>query len=130
MHMRLQVSSRVWLLILLGYWGALFVSTHIPSPLLSPPGQSSDKILHFAAFCILALLVTLNAECQFGELCLRHYAILAIVMAVFAALDEILQQFVNRHCSFKDWVADICGVFVGIVLFHIFRSSLRKLVRH
>ena len=61
---------------------------------------------------------------------MRHYAILAIVMAVFAALDEILQQFVNRHCSFKDWVADICGVFVGIVLFYIFRSSLRKLVRH
>jgi VanZ family protein len=130
MHMRLQVSSRVWLLILLGYWVILFVSTHIPNQLLGPPGRISDKILHFSAFCMLALLVALNAEWQFGEMCWRHYAILAIVMAVFGALDEILQQFVNRHCSFKDWVADICGMIVGLWLYYIFRSSLRKLVGH
>jgi len=130
MHMRLQLSSRVWLIILLGYWGAMFVSTHVPIQLPDLAGQSSDKILHFVAFYMLALLVALNAECQFGELRLRHYAILAIVMAAYGALDEILQWFVNRHCSFGDWVADVCGAIVGLWLFNLFRLRLMQLVRH
>ena len=88
MHMRLQLSSRVWLIILIGYWGAMFVSTHVPLQLPDLAGQSSDKILHLSAFCILALLAALNAECQFGELRLRHYAILVIVIAAYGALHQ------------------------------------------
>lgn len=117
-------------MILLGYWGTLFVSTHVPIQLPDLPSQGSDKILHFAAFCMLALLVALNAECQFGELCLRHHVVLAIAMAAYGAVDEILQGFVNRHCSFGDWVADVCGVIVGLWLFKLFHLRLMQLVRH
>ena len=117
-------------MILFGYWGAMFVSTHLPAQLSDLPVQSSDKILHFSAFFILALLVALNAKCQLGELCLRHYAFLAILMAAYAALDEILQRFVSRHCSFEDWVTDICGAIVGLWLFKLFRLRLMRLVRH
>lgn len=128
--MRMQLSSRVWLVILIGYWGTMFVSTHIPDPLTGLASQGSDKVLHVTAFCVLAVLVALNAECQFGELRLRHYAVLAIVLAVYGALDEILQQFVGRHCSFKDWMSDVCGAILGLWLFNIFRLRILQLVRH
>ena len=117
-------------MILLGYWGTMFVSTHVPTQLPDLPDQGFDKILHFVAFCILALLIALNSECQFGELCLRHYAMLAIVMAAYGVIDEILQSFVSRHCSFGDWVADVCGAIVGLWLFNLFRLRLIQLVRH
>ena len=45
----------------------------------------------------------------------RRLAIYLPVMPVYAALDELTQQFVNRHASFYDWQADMLGAAVGLI---------------
>lgn len=109
-------SSPRWLGWLLAcYWLAIFTGTHIPR---LPEGfgkEGSDKLLHAAAYFGLMLLCGLYLGWQKG---LRHsdYGLLFGVAAFYAAADELLQIPVGRHADVRDWLADLCGAALGLLV--------------
>jgi VanZ family protein len=111
---RLHTASAV---LLAGYWLALFAGTHIqqtPQVILSL--APSDKWLHFGAYAGLAFLIALNWRQRraFGW---RQWTAALVLLAAFGALDELTQMPVGRDCDVFDWIADLEGSLVGLVVF-------------
>lgn len=109
------VRFRRWLSVLvLGYFMALFVGTHIPRvPQGLTPGLS-DKHLHFLAYGGLAFLIAARRSCS-RRMTWRHYAILWLIIAAYGALDELLQIPVGRDAEVADWLMDIAGAAAGLL---------------
>jgi len=106
---------RVLLVLLIGYWIALFVGTHWPQ--LPHFGVSaSDKILHFAAYAGLAVLMT-AALCWGRPAKLSRPVVIFLVLCVYGAFDEITQMPIRgRTADRYDWYMDVLGALVGVVL--------------
>lgn len=97
------------------YWITLFVATHIPREfhILS---RGRDKVAHFFAFALLAILITACVRRWWGLSWSKCLAILAAI-AVYGALDEYLQAVLTppRRADIKDWVMDVAGGLAGIL---------------
>ncbi len=99
----------------LGYWLLLFTVMHLPRP----PGAHlaewvGDKCVHAGAYFLLATLGgwwALRRGRWLGAGWLGRWC---IVYAVYAAVDEWLQQYVNRACELGDWFADVVGASTGL----------------
>lgn len=96
------------------YWLVAFLGTHLPVRI--PAGvveRGGDKLLHFVGYSILAsLLMGLRASRgPFG-----WYSIIMrwIVLALYAAFDEVTQLLVGRHADVADWFADLIGSCCGL----------------
>ncbi len=106
--------SRISLLLVTVYWLALFTATH--TPLSVPPvgGCFTDKILHFTAYLLLAVL--LGVFCFVTGRRTRGW-MLAIFLGicVYGIVDELLQIPVGRSCEVADWIADVLGAATGLL---------------
>jgi VanZ family protein len=118
------MRPRTWQIALVGYWLALFVSTHVPSsvPMLSKGGF--DKLVHVAAFAALAALLAITWQLAAGHLTIRHLFAAWLVLLIYAALDEWTQTLVGRHASARDWLADAAGALVALALFAWWRPRI------
>ncbi len=103
------------------YWTALFVATHLPLGEEAFPSQVSDKSLHWIAYTGLAFLLCCWRE-AIGRVTLRRLALIVLVLAVYAILEELLQIPVGRHADLYDGIADMLGSGCGIVLFAVVRT--------
>ncbi|HSD63040.1 MAG TPA: VanZ family protein [Ignavibacteriaceae bacterium] len=113
-------SNKKWLIYLplIIYWMILFVATTLPSKDL-PDTHVSDKIEHFTAYFILAVLLNFAMMFQNKYPGLRRKAWLftLIIILTYAGLDELHQLFIpGRDCEVLDWVADSSGVLLGVGL--------------
>jgi VanZ family protein len=113
-------SNKKWLIYfpLILYWLILFVATTLPSKDL-PNTHVSDKIEHFTAYFILAVILNLAMMFQNKYPLLKRKAWLftALIIMSYAALDEIHQLFIpGRDCEILDWVSDSSGVLLGLGL--------------
>jgi VanZ family protein len=88
------------------YWVLLFVATHYPRVRIPGEIPQSDKVVHFAAFGVLAFLYWHFARARGAAFVWTSAAILI----AYAALDEYLQQFFDRHTDLMDFVANTLGV--------------------
>ena len=109
-----------WIVVLLvGYWLAIFTATHIPLRGLSTEtegGIQLDKVAHFLAYFGLGCLLVL-ATCQRRQPRLRLYAMLIALLAAYGALDELSQAFVpSRFADIHDWFADVGGSASAILV--------------
>lgn len=95
------------------YWIALFISTHVPLPELPGAGAGSDKVAHVVAFTGLGMLTGLWLALG-RKTSLVSFLLLLCVLLVYGAVDEWLQQFVNRETDIKDWIADGTGATIGV----------------
>lgn len=71
-----------------------------------------DKFKHSFAFFTLYILFSLSYEKQtiFSK---------SLLLIIYGILIECIQYFIpNRYFSFLDVVADIVGIFVGIVIYN------------
>ena len=101
-----------------GYATALVVATHIPRLELSlGVGMPipADKLLHFAAYCVLGFLVGLIAA-ESGRTLSRWLPIAFAGVTLFALLDEITQPLCGRRIEAFDCVADAVGSAAGLAL--------------
>lgn len=113
---RLRIIGYVLTALLPIYWFGLFVLTHIPLP---QQLQQSDKLAHFTAYMVLAGLVSIFLGLRWrASLATPVVAIIAV--ALYGALDEYTQQFVNRSTDIADWIADLCGASVGAFAYYGF----------
>ena len=104
------------------YWVALFVATHYPR--VPVPGEipHGDKLVHFAAFGLLALLFWqfVKARRPLGP---RFVFAAAGVLVPYAALDEWLQQFVGRFTDLADFLANTAGIVVTLAVLELARRK-------
>ena len=88
-------------------------------PINQPPPapDGTDKIVHLIAFAVLAFPLA-----RTGRIGLTPVVVGA---SVFGGVIEIVQPSFGRSADMQDWIADIAGVVLGIVLALLYRR-LRK----
>jgi VanZ family protein len=92
------------------YWSALLLATHYPRVRIPGEIPSSDKLVHFLAFGILALLFWRFLTARARPPTAATVWIAAAVLVPYATLDEYTQQFVGRYTDLMDWIANVAGV--------------------
>jgi VanZ family protein len=102
------------------YWLALFVATHYPRVPIPGEIPHGDKLVHFAAFGVLAFLFwhAVKARRPLGH---RFVWVAAAILIPYAALDEWLQQFVGRHTDPADLVANTAGIVAVLAVLELRR---------
>jgi VanZ family protein len=114
---RLLKNPRTWRLALASYWLSLFVATHLPNNVPILPSGRSDKLMHFAAYAILAALLATTWQLAAGHLTVRHLVVLWIAVVLYGAVDEWTQIPVGRDCNLWDWIADALGALTALAVF-------------
>ncbi len=95
-------------------WSGAFIATHVPK--LPSVVSGSDKTLHSLGFVVLACVLGLFLAVR-RRFAFRWLAAMLVVLAVYAAFDELTQMLVpNRHADWRDWVADMIGATIGTAL--------------
>ncbi|MBX3394435.1 MAG: VanZ family protein [Phycisphaerae bacterium] len=105
------IRTAIWL----ACFVAAFVVTHLPPSKLPSAGWLNDKVEHLIGYAMLAM-----ATCwRFGKSDRSRIAIMAAVLvglAAYAAVDELTQPWVGRSCEWGDWLADLGGAAIGLLL--------------
>ncbi|WP_197443692.1 VanZ family protein [Maioricimonas rarisocia] len=108
------------------YCVTLFIVMHIPVP--DTPGvlPGLDKLVHFGAYSVLSiLLATWPVSAEDGTRSARSsqagLGLLAVLIALYAGIDELLQAPVGRTPDLMDWFADICGAACGLTAVFVCR---------
>ena len=104
------------------FWLALFVATHLPKAPSIVTASGLDKACHFTAFAALAFLVCWAVSSR-RQLTLTVYAAILSLIALYAAVDELLQAPIpHRSADPIDWLADIAGAACGTLAFLLMAS--------
>ena len=82
-----------------------------------PASDGSDKVVHLIAFAALAFPLARTG--RFGLIPIF------IATSAYGGIIEVLQPSFGRSADMQDWIADIVGVALGIVLALLYRR-LRK----
>ena len=120
--MSLSNQQKITAGLLILYWTALFVATHIPVPNVVREADVSDKGLHLLANLILVYLFwfTVSDGRKANWRRAAPWCVLAITLA-YAIFDEWTQSFVaGRSCDPRDLVADLTGTCTGLAVFSFF----------
>jgi len=122
-------KRKVWLVYipLAIYWIILFTATSLPIERLPSVGFN-DKINHFLAYFILAVLVNLTLIYQRKSRFLFQKApiVTIIIGLLYGAFDELHQIFVpGRFAETLDWMADGLGTIVGVLVVYYLISRLK-----
>ena len=119
--MTLSHRKKLTIILLLLYWVAIAILTHIPIPQLVRKAQVSDKALHCLAFLILVFLLWFAVKPN-EKVNWRKAAVwwVLLIMAGYGMVDELLQNYVGRSGNATDFLANLAGVGVGLILFSIF----------
>jgi VanZ family protein len=115
MHRRLP---KYLLFVLLLYWAAMFIATHIPSDSMPRQSAGLDKVFHFAAYAALAFMAGLLFR-SLGQWTWRGALAIFVLGALYAALDEWLQPYFQRSADVRDWLADVAGIVCGLIAFYL-----------
>jgi len=109
------------------YWFILFIATSLPSDRLPSIGFS-DKIDHFIAYFILAVLLNLTLIFQRKSRLLFEKAMIAtIIICLFYGIADELHQILipGRFAETLDWAADASGTIVGVLIVNFLITKLK-----
>lgn len=115
--MALSRRQKLTIISLLFYWPAIFVFGHIPMPGLVYKAGVSDKSLHFLAYLVLVFLLwfAINPDKKVNWRTATVWRILLAVV-LYGLADELLQPLVGRTCDITDFLANLAGMFGGLIL--------------
>lgn len=76
----------------------------------------NDKLLHFAAYLILTVLVYLGLKSRsIGEFFAPRILWCWLIVSAAGAIDELAQFLVMRDPSFDDWLADTAAAIFALL---------------
>ncbi len=105
----------------------MFIGTHIPAD-VGPHVVHTDKLAHTLAFMALTCSLLTSWELSTGVLRPQHYFAVWLFGTLYGAFDEITQTPVGRVCDLMDWLADIGGILIGLVLYQILRPVFFRIL--
>jgi VanZ family protein len=120
---------------LFAYILAMIYATHTPETpeFVEEIGFAAmDKLIHVGMYtglsCLLALVLWLrSAGARSGAgLSAAGYVAVALLVSTYATLDELTQPWTGRERDFMDWLADLLGMAVGLLLFTVVQRYLQK----
>lgn len=101
----LGVLCRNWLILSILLLAAISILSLWPlAQLPSVPG--SDKIHHFVAYAALVFPAALRRP--------KHWPLIALFFIFLGGCIELIQPYVNRYGEWLDFLANSCGVLLGI----------------
>jgi len=106
---------------LIFYWILLFTLTTLPSHSIPAVGVN-DKLEHTLAYFGLSFLLYLTLLFQKKSIMVKKYAMLftLLIVVFYGAVDEVHQLLIpGRSCELLDFLADMLGGILGIVLLKI-----------
>ena len=116
-------------------WGTLlllltmFLGTHLPigkeTFIMVSPG---DKTLHVLSYMVLAVSTLVSWELTVGLLQPLHYFTVWLLGTLYGAFDEVTQIPCGRSCDGLDWLSDIVGIVLGLIVFRVTRPLLYHFV--
>ena len=108
--------SRLALVGLCVYWPTIFIISHIPKRYVPENMTVSGAGIHLLAYSVLTLLVFLNAGLgRSASFRSRKTWILIGIIAAYAAIDEIVQRFIQgRYGAVLDWAVDVCACLLCV----------------
>lgn len=112
--------DRAALVALPAYWIVLFIATHYPRVRIPDQIPGGDKLVHFTAFGILALL-RWRFELARRPISTRFVWLTAGVLIAYAAFDEYVQQFVGRFTDALDFLANTSGIVAVLTVLELHR---------
>ncbi len=117
-------ATRFALPVLLIYWLTIFIGTHTPHMHVPIPSVS-DKVMHFGAFLGLAVLLCFSIRPRPYSL-KRKLFWAGTGCAIYGLFDEVTQMLVkNRTADPWDYLADMCGMAVGLLVYLGLRQFMR-----
>lgn len=111
------------------YWLLIFILTSIPGDHIPKLFGVSDKIKHFGAYFVLAILLnfTLYIQSRFPLLSKKSFHFTFLITLIYGVIDEVHQIFIpGRAFDWWDLVADVLGSLVGILLVKLVISENSK----
>lgn len=111
------------------YWIVLLTITSTPKYFVPKIFELQDKIEHFIAYTILAILLnlTLHFQKKSLQLAIKSSLITFLIITIYAGIDEIHQIFIpGRYADIFDWLADTIGGLFGVYYTQIFLKSAGK----
>lgn len=123
MRARIKRIASAWVPAI-AYMAVIFILS-AQSKLPEPPGVFGwDKLQHSTAYAVLALIL-FRAVSIAPFLKFNTYAQALGFGALYGASDELHQKFVpGRTADPADWLGDIIGMSIGLVLLYIVRRIL------
>jgi VanZ family protein len=124
-HSKLRLFFLYWLPLIVACL-AIFIQSSFRGPERMPDVRFLDKLLHFGAYAVLAILFYRAYE----TLSLKNDRNLLIFISILSAIlygisDEIHQYFVPfRHADMMDGVANTIGSICGVLIYD--RWKIRK----
>ena len=100
------------------YWLFIFILTSIPGNQIPKLFGVSDKIKHFGAYFVLAILLnfTLYVQNRFPLLSKKSFYFAFLFTLMYGIIDEVHQIFIpGRSFDWWDLVADVVGSLLGIL---------------
>jgi VanZ family protein len=117
-----RLQDRVARVALPVYWALLAVATHYPRVRIPGEIPHSDKLVHFTAFGLLALLWWMFFRAR-GP---RFVWTSAAILIPYAAVDEYTQQYFGRYTDLMDFIANTAGVVVVLAAVELRRRSVER----
>jgi len=108
------VKQHALLAICLLVWTGALVATHIPASKIPPVG-ASDKLLHVLGYFLLASIFWLTLKGYDVKRFMRLACVLSGLMA-YGVFDELTQPIFNRRASIYDWLADVAGTIIAVII--------------
>jgi VanZ family protein len=117
------LKVRRWLPPLL-WAGVMLLVTSMPGSAIPRPLIPYDKVVHFTAYGIFAVLLSRDIAQVAGLW--RAVLFALVIAAAFAAADEWHQRFIpGRQTDLADWRADFIGAAGGALLFALYHRDRR-----
>lgn len=115
--MPLSKRHKYILTCLLVYWPGLFILTHIPVPDIARQSGMSDKIMHMLAYLVLVFFLwhTISPYMRVNWKKVKVWLMLG-AMVWYGAIDEYLQGRIGRNADVGDFLADLAGAVLGLVI--------------
>lgn len=118
------------LMLLILYWLALAVGTHIPRLPHVVSANLIDKVCHFVGFFGLGFLTSIAWSMRRPAdrpLNWSNFALLWLLLGIYGAIDETTQPWVGRSCELADWLADLGGLAAAMACFAATKSFMQSL---
>ena len=109
------------------YWIFLFCVTHFPRLSFGPDLPNwTDRIAHVVAFGLLAFLFFRSVQTSRRKLSDTFVWAAGVLLCAYAAVDEYLQQFVQRSPDVRDWACDAAGIIAVLAVLEWRRRVARR----